>query len=165
MIRATLFLCEETSGRWSLESLKTQKNAFSKRWENRFGILGSGARAIKQAKRAEATLRKVDKSDQDEAGKAGELEKASEALEQEALPAFLRLAWALCSRDLEFTLKQVCRFFLRDVSVPWIIRIRRGQALLLLGRTFGATSAAGTNTEIGKDLLETVMIGMMTKER
>ena len=50
---------------------------------------------------------------------------AASKIEAGALPAFLKLAWAISARDLENTIKLVSKFLLKDASVPWIIRIRR----------------------------------------
>ena len=64
-----------------------------------------------------------------------------------------------------FIVINVCRFLLKDASVPWIIRIRRGMALLLLGEIFSEVGMkCGERTAVGRELVETAMIGVLTRE-
>merc|ERR1712194_526693 len=107
-------------------------------------------------------VEKKNAKETDEQVKHAEMVKASTALEETALPAFIRLAWLICARDLELTVKAVSKFLLKDVPVPWILRIRRAQALLMLGQTFVAAAETADKTAMGRELLESAMIGMMT---
>jgi len=69
-----------------------------------------------------------------------------------ALPSFLGTAWSYVVQDIDDTMKEVTKKFLRDKSVPWQIRIRRAQALQRLGQIFleeGARAEAMTSSEGG----------------
>ncbi|CAD7964445.1 unnamed protein product [Amoebophrya sp. A25] len=167
--RAMLFLCDEVKSRFGAESLLASRAAFQRKWANRANIASTGYHALKQVRKAEKTMRKVEKAQADESKTEQERHefaaRATGDLEQQALPAFLRLAWAICVKDLEDTVKNVVRFLLKDASVPWILRIRRAQALLLLGEVFFEVgSKCGEKTSVGRELIETAMIGVLTKE-
>lgn len=174
-MRATIFLAEEMKGRYSIERFKMTKSTFSTRWSNRYSLVGAAASAYKQAKKAESSMKNVDKEvkqkekdgatkEEIEKTKVEAMAKAAKILETETLPAILGLAWSICARDLEVTIKSVVQYFLKDGSVPWVIRIRRAQSLLMVGQTFIAASASASKTEVGTSLLENVMIGMMMKK-
>eukprot|EP00435_Cladocopium_sp_Y103_P057252 s178_g19.t1 len=68
-----------------------------------------------------------------------------EAAMDDALPLFLQTAWSYVVQDIDRTVRDVGRKFLQDKSVPWQIRIRRAQALQLLGEIF-QTEAAGAKS-------------------
>jgi len=53
-----------------------------------------------------------------------------------SLPAFLDLAWAVNKRDIQSTLKKVCRKVFDDASVPKPDRIHRAKAVRILGQEF-----------------------------
>lgn len=55
---------------------------------------------------------------------------------EESLPVFLQTIWDVSAVDIETTLRNVCNKILKDVSVPWQIRLRRAMALLRFGRIF-----------------------------
>ena len=59
---------------------------------------------------------------------------------------------------------KVCRFLLKDASVPWQIRIRRAQGLLVLGEVFSDVAKAAEKTELGRELIESALIGAVSKE-
>jgi len=84
-------------------------------------------------------------------------EQAQETMDQlqESLPAFLELAWAINVRDISRTLKLVCHKLLRDAGVDPEMRLRRAEALRILGREFHAIGEASETTKLasldGKD--------------
>ena len=92
-----------------------------------------------------------------------------EAAMDDALPLFLQTAWSYVVRDIDRTVRDVGRKFLQDKSVPWQIRIRRAQALQLLGEIFQteAASAKATGQDAGaadgtaKAVLQEAMLGAM----
>ena len=49
-IRASLFLGEETKGRYSLAKFQASQKAWQKKWENRLGIAGAGYGAVKEVR-------------------------------------------------------------------------------------------------------------------
>lgn len=65
-----------------------------------------------------------------------------------SLPIFLQTAWEMSALDVESTAQTVCNKLLKDVSVPWQIRLRRANALQRLGRIFVDCSQGGS-TEVG----------------
>ena len=65
-----------------------------------------------------------------------------------SLPIFVQTAWEMSALDVESTARAVCNKLLKDVSVPWQIRLRRANALQRLGRIF-VDSSQGGSTEVG----------------
>merc|ERR1719217_355211 len=65
-----------------------------------------------------------------------EMEQSTRASLEESLPMFLETIWDVSAVDIESTVSHVCNKVLKDISVPWQLRVRRAQALLKLGRVF-----------------------------
>eukprot|EP00392_Amoebophrya_sp_AT5.2_P014195 g14337.t1 len=87
---------------------------------------------------------------------------------EQSLPIFLEIIWELSASDIESTVQNVCKLFLYDVSVPWILRIRRAAALQRVGRIFQdiATQSGGElDSEKAKTTLEQAFVTTMTKEK
>merc|ERR1712137_1306510 len=61
---------------------------------------------------------------------------------EDTLPAILELAWAINVRDVTRTLKQVCFKLFNDAGVDKEVRIKRAEALRILGREFFAIGKA-----------------------
>jgi len=59
-----------------------------------------------------------------------------------SLPAFLELVWAMNRRDIQQTLKGSCTKLLNDASVPKEMRMKRAEALRVLGAEFLAVGKA-----------------------
>ena len=55
---------------------------------------------------------------------------------EESLPVLLETAWSMCQVDIEDTLKISTKMVLKDVTVPWQLRIKRAYAMRRLGRIF-----------------------------
>jgi len=55
---------------------------------------------------------------------------------EDALPLLMETAWSICQVDIEQTVKAATKMTLKDISVPWQIRMRRAYALRRLGRIF-----------------------------
>lgn len=82
----------------------------------------------------------------------------------ETIPAFLQVAWRATVLDLDGTVKNSCRYLFKDTSVPWQVRLRRAQALLILSKTFLEHAKTLDDTDlkqssISKNLIETSMLG------
>lgn len=75
------------------------------------------------------------------------------------LPVFLQTLWDVCLLDITSTLKNVSGKVLKDVSVPWQLRLRRCQALLHLARGFRAQCCAEVAVPDAKRLLEDALMG------
>jgi len=69
---------------------------------------------------------------------------------------FLDLIWHVVESDIDKTLQQVTKLYLYDVSVPWIIRIRRALALQRLGRIFMDIASSGHEQDEGLSDLERI---------
>eukprot|EP00913_Durusdinium_trenchii_P025703 g24121.t2 len=69
------------------------------------------------------------------------------------LPVFLQTLWDVCLLDISATLKNVSGKVLKDVSVPWQLRLRRCQALLHVARSF-RDQGHESQAEGAKQLLE-----------
>jgi len=92
--------------------------------------------------------------------------KIAESLEGQ-LPIFLQTLWDVCLLDITSTLKNVSGKVVKDVSVPWQLRVRRAQALLRLARIFrdaGQREASDTKkAEVAKQLLEEALMGSVKR--
>lgn len=78
------------------------------------------------------------------------------------LPVFLQTLWDVCLLDITSTLKNVSGKVLKDVSVPWQLRLRRCQALLHVARSFqahGACEDRKVAVPDAKRLLEDALMG------
>lgn len=99
-------------------------------------LLGAGIKAATAGARA---MREAE--DLQRAAESGQ-EIGEEHAEQMAqtldgsLPAFLELAWAVNKRDIQTTIKEVCKKVFNDASVPKDMRLERAKAVLVLGREF-----------------------------
>jgi len=98
--------------------------------------------------------------------KEGEEAPSMEGLEG-SLPVFLQTAWEMSKMDVQSTAKAVCGKLLKDISVPWQLRVRRAMALQLLGRIFVECSQAGNledaDPEVAKRQLEEALMNMAMK--
>jgi hypothetical protein len=143
-----------------------------------FRVLGAGLSAIRAGSKAIRQVETVQKQVKEAKERAATVgpnglpsdtglnpEQAQETMDQlqESLPAFLELAWAINVRDISRTLKQVCHKLLRDASVTPETRLRRAEALRILGREFYAIGKASETTKLasldgkGKDIEEIKM--------
>ena len=106
-------------------------------------LIGAGIKAATAGAKAMQQAEELQKK----AGEGGPDDKAVEFDEQQAamemqetidqsLPAFLEFAWSVNKRDIQSTLKSVCKKLFRDASVPKNIRIRRAEGVRLLGKEF-----------------------------
>jgi hypothetical protein len=62
----------------------------------------------------------------------------------DSLPAFLEFAWAINKRDIQNTLKRVCKKLFDDASVPKEMRLKRAEAVRLLGQQFRIVGSAAS---------------------
>merc|ERR1712130_354979 len=54
----------------------------------------------------------------------------------DSLPTFLEFAWAVNKTDIQKTLQRACKKVLISADVPRAVRIRRAEALKILGEEF-----------------------------
>lgn len=106
------------------------------------GLIGAGLKAATAGVRAMQEAEKMQKDIEERGGLEGgqineeELARQMQGSIDDSLPAFLEFAWAANKRDIQSTLKEVCRRLFDDASVPKDVRIRRAAAVRLLGHEF-----------------------------
>jgi len=141
---------------------RTKQNASG--FGTAMGLLGAGVKAASAGVRAMQEAEKLQKDMEERAagGNAGESgENGAMPTEEEqmkmamgvqesiddSLPAFLEFAWAINKRDIHSTLKGVCKKLFDDASVPKELRLRRAEAVRILGKEFRlvGTAAAKLN--------------------
>ena len=126
----------------------------------------AGARAMQQAEEMQkAAGERAATSDPNSATSAattsasttGELsldeQKAAMEMQEtidQSLPAFLEFAWSVNKRDIQTTLKKVCKKLFRDATVPKDIRIRRAEGVRLLGKEFRLVGTAASKMNSNK---------------
>jgi len=96
------------------------------------------------------------KNDNDSGGEMTEeeqqqkLAKGMEAAMDDSLPTFLEFALAINKRDIQTTLKDVCKKLFDDASVPKELRFLRAEAVKILGSEFREVGAAMDNINNNK---------------
>lgn len=99
-------------------------------------LLGAGVKAAtagtKAMKEAEDLQRAVESGKDVDDSDAQQMAATLEG----TLPAFLELAWAVNKRDIQSTLRAVCKKVFDDASVPKEERMVRAKAVRILGRQF-----------------------------
>jgi curved DNA-binding protein CbpA len=130
-----------------------QKRASS--FNNNYRVLQSGLSAVRAGSKAMKHVETMQKQAQGQSPLEGtsplDSTQAKETMKQleDTLPAILELAWAINVRDITKTLKQVCLKLFSDASVDKETRIRRAEAVRILGREF---YAMGKVSESVKDV-------------
>lgn len=132
--------------------LKKRANSFN----NNMKIIGAGISAARIGRKA---MREVESVQSKTKGLEGQedaessqmdaeaVKKATEKFE-ESLPAILELAWAINVRDISRTLKHVCKKLFVDAGVPMDVRMKRAEAVKILGREFYAIGKASSGTKV-----------------
>jgi curved DNA-binding protein CbpA len=98
-------------------------------------LLGAG---IKAASAGSKVMRDAEGMQQKSGGsEVGEQEAQQMAAALEgSLPAFLEFAWAVNKRDIQGTLRVVCKKVFEDASVPKADRLKRVEAVRIMGQEF-----------------------------
>ena len=89
-----------------------------------------------QMKEMSATAGTTASGDEAAAGMDAAQAALAQAKLEESLPAILDLAWAVNSRDISRTLKHVCKKLFNDASIDLEGRLKRAQAIKILGSIF-----------------------------
>lgn len=71
-----------------------------------------------------------------------------------SVPAFLEFAWAVNKRDIQSTLRQVCKKLFDDASVPKNDRLQRAEAVRILGTVFQKMGKHHQSKQSSKDELK-----------
>lgn len=134
--------------------------------QNQMRIVGAGINVARAGSQAYQEVDRLQKEAQHRSLSTEEKQhidqetlKAATARIEESLPAVLELAWAINVQDITRTLREVCFKLFHDHAddLPLPVRIRRAQAILILGREFhsmgkvcemtsGATAAVDSKT-------------------
>jgi len=124
------------------QAAKFKKRGYS--INNQMKLIGAGISSARAASQAYKEVDKLQKEAQAKnlEGGGGALDeegykKASDKIEA-SLPVFLELAWAINVQDITRTLKHVCRKLFHDAAelVPLEVRLKRAEAIKILGREF-----------------------------
>lgn len=116
---------------------RTKKNASA--FNANMKLIGAGFKAASAGSKAMKEAEELQKTVQERGPDASiDPDQAQQMAEQldDSLPAFLEFAWAINKRDIQQTLRKVCKKVFRDASVPKETRIERAQAIQILGAEF-----------------------------
>jgi curved DNA-binding protein CbpA len=100
---------------------------------NAMSSMGKSAWAMKQMHDKVESVKEGEKEGE---AKGSTMESTMKESLEESLPMFLQAIWDYSAIDIENTVSHVCNKVLKDISVPWQLRVRRAYALLRLGRVF-----------------------------
>lgn len=142
-------------GNWDAHTAALQKRAAS--FNNNYRVLNAGISAVRAGSKAMKHVETMQKQAQVQSPLAGggpsplDTSQAKETMKklEDTLPAILELAWAINVKDITKTLKEVCHKLFNDSSVDRDVRLRRAEAVRLLGREF---FAIGKVSETMKDV-------------
>jgi hypothetical protein len=147
---------------------QTQKTASA--LNNNMKLIGAGFKALstgaKAMKEAENMKREMEEKGDEEIDPEKGM-KMAETMD-DSLPVLLELAWVINKRDIQSTLREVCKKLFDDAEVPKEDRMRRAEAVLLLGREFRtigmlAAKSGSNNTKMNsEDIKKRVAVATMT---
>lgn len=173
------------AARWK----KTRKNTHNN-WKLMGAALNAGTTGRRAMKEVEAAQKAMEEKraaanseqievDVDGSPKDGSETKTAEDEEQakmaalkleETIPAILELAWAVNIRDISRTLKNSCKKLFTDAEVPMATRIKRAEAIRIIGDEFytigkarGGDEDSVTNTADIKARAEVAVMATMAK--
>ena len=70
---------------------------------------------------------------------------------RDAIPVFVDVLWAVSVRDMEATLRNICRRVARDISGGAELRTYRVDAMRILGQLFIETAQRHMNAQVGTE--------------
>lgn len=137
-------------GNWDAHTAGFQKRASA--LKGNYRVLNAGISAVRAGSKAMKHVESMQKQAEDQSSLSGGIDGASpmdtnQAKEtmkklEDTLPSILELAWAINVRDITKTLKDVCHKLFNDTSVDFDTRIKRAEAVKILGREFLAIGNA-----------------------
>jgi curved DNA-binding protein CbpA len=150
-------------GNWDAHNAGIQKRASN--FNNNYRVLNAGISAIQAGSKAMKHVESIQKQAEEQSSLSGattpgapgaspfDNAQAKETMKklEDTLPTILELAWAINVRDITKTLKEICHKLFNDASVDIEIRLKRAEAVKLLGREF---HAIGTVSETMKDVTQ-----------
>jgi len=124
---------------------KTRKNT-----SNNFKLVGAGINAATTGRKAMKEVESAQRAIEERRARAaieGAPEKTEDGMDEEqakvaaqkmeeTIPALLELAWVINIRDISRTLKNTCKKLFTDAEVPLATRIKRAEAVHILGQEF-----------------------------
>lgn len=113
---------------------RTKKNASA--FGSGMKLLGAGIKAASAGTKAMREAEELQKAAEGGAELNEEQADQMAATLDGSLPAFLDLAWAVNKRDIQSTLKIVCKKVFDDAGVPKADRLIRAKAVRILGKEF-----------------------------
>lgn len=142
-------------GSWDAHSAALKKRATD--LSNYYRLLNAGISAVRAGTKAMKHVETIQKQAEELGAGASPLEssQAKETMKklEDTLPSILELAWAINVQDITKTLKDVTHKLFSDVSVDFETRIKRAEAIKILGREF---LAIGNACESMKDATQNV---------
>ena len=136
-------------GSWDAHAASIQKKTtnFSNNWKvvnAGIGAVRAGSEAIKHVETVQKQAQEQQQANANATTSDGkpatplDPTQAKETMEklEDTLPAIIDLAWAINVRDITRTLKQVCFKLFNDASVDQEVRIKRAEAIRMLGKEF-----------------------------
>lgn len=166
-----------------IESQAAKWKKKSQAWSNQMKIISSGLGAARAGAKAYTEFEQAQKKQQKEHDSLelnskrnspdgngmdeATVEKITQQFE-ESLPKFLELAWAINVQDITQTLNKVCFKLFRDhaESLSLEMRLRRAEAVRILGREFYAIGVASKKTNFknvsAQDLRRRAEVAAMT---
>ena len=121
---------------------------------NGYRVLNAGISAVRAGSKAMKHVESIQKQAEEQSSLSGgpatsplEGTQAKETMKklEDTLPTILELAWAINVRDITNTLKDVCHKLFNDASVDIDTRLKRAEAIKILGREFHAIGNACGN--------------------
>jgi X-domain of DnaJ-containing len=137
---------------------RTKKNASG--FASGMKLLGAGIKAVASGSKVMRDVEDLQKkSTAKSAAEGPENDNGLEITEQDAqqmaatiegsVPTFLEFAWAFNKRDIQSTLRGVCKKLFDDASVPKADRLKRADAVRILGREFQTVGKQHRSTKRG----------------
>eukprot|EP00406_Dinophysis_acuminata_P080739 CAMPEP_0179239104 /NCGR_PEP_ID=MMETSP0797-20121207/15290_1 /TAXON_ID=47934 /ORGANISM="Dinophysis acuminata, Strain DAEP01" /LENGTH=692 /DNA_ID=CAMNT_0020946419 /DNA_START=67 /DNA_END=2145 /DNA_ORIENTATION=+ len=177
-LRAEIYLADETHGHFSLTKRMVAARHSGITWGHRLNLYQNAAGSLLRVKKVHDAARSSQSQvteGEEEASEEQQRKVVEEALD-DALPIFLQTAWAAVVTDIDGTIKEVGRKLLKDKSVNWQIRVRRSQALQILGHIFAeegrnAEAVQGDSglklitSEAAKATLQEALVGSVREKR
>ena len=134
--------CEEYLGFREnlLNGYKAQAKKNAHATSNNFKITGAAIKAASAGRKVYKEVGSAQARGMEEGKSPEELEREQSVLAakklEDSLPAFLELAWAINNRDVSRTLKNACKKLFADAGVDMEQRLKRAQAVKVLGEEF-----------------------------
>eukprot|EP00537_Pseudo-nitzschia_pungens_P015586 CAMPEP_0172410266 /NCGR_PEP_ID=MMETSP1061-20121228/76789_1 /TAXON_ID=37318 /ORGANISM="Pseudo-nitzschia pungens, Strain cf. pungens" /LENGTH=763 /DNA_ID=CAMNT_0013146441 /DNA_START=1055 /DNA_END=3346 /DNA_ORIENTATION=+ len=130
-------------GNWDAHTALIQKRTTA--LKESYRVLNAGISAVRAGSKAMKHVESIQRQAEEQTSLGGvggstsmDTNQAKETMKklEDTLPTILELAWAINVRDISKTLKDVCFKLFTDASVDTETRIRRAEAVKILGREF-----------------------------